>query len=88
MMGSQPPAFQPNPAVLQRAGAAATPFGFGTPNPYAGFFGSGQANGGAGSGAHNAQLMAALMAGTPIQPGLPSAVPVQNPPMPPVQYQP
>lgn len=76
--------FQPNPKVLSQAGAAATPFGFGTPNPYASYFQNGPGGGNGQQGNTNANIMAALMSQEPVQPQLPPNVgtpPVNIPPI-------
>lgn len=80
----QPPNFTPNPQALQQAGVAATPFGSGTPNPYASYFQAPPVPPGAQQGAANANAMAAAMAQTPMQPPIPPNVtppPVNIPPI-------
>lgn len=76
--------FTPNPQALQQAGVAATPFGFGTPNPYASYFQAGAIPQGSAQGAANANAMAATMAQTPTAPPIPPNVtppPVNIPPI-------
>jgi hypothetical protein len=86
MMGNPPPNLGINPQVLSQAGSAATPYGFGTPNPYASFFGPGGGAGSPSPGAGNANLMAQIMAGTPTQPTPPASVPVPPVNIPSISY--